>query len=516
MSPKKMAAVAAVAAMLLAGTACSAAKQNPGQAANAAGPARNGGTLVVAQAFDPDPSSFLKTAIGNIATEYAVFETLTLIDPQTAEPKGVLATSWDLAPDGKSMTVKLRDDVTFHSGRKLTAADVIFTLDKVKDPAVGAANQKIAAQITSAQAKGDDQVELTFAKPLPNIFDLFETMPILNKDSYADYAAGKKVDGTGRFEWKSWTPGGKIELAKYAKYRDAGNTHLDAIEINVIKDPTALGSAVRSGRAQYALGLPPVDARSLGAQQGFALVKSGGAAIDLGLNVTKPPFDNKSVRQAVQYAIDRGRIVQQVEGGNGEASSVPWRTSTIGYDATVAGHYKYDQAKAKQLLAEAGVAPGTAFDVAMGDQPESQAIFQIVKNNLAAVGLNAKPVVLAIPDYEQKLATRSFATTAVLMQASNGASPATAMVSRPELSASNNVTKFKSAEYSTLAQAVMTASSKADKEKALHDFDAYFVDQAFAVPLVTRPSNSVRSTSLNNIQPTQMGFLNLSQAWLSD
>ncbi len=519
MSLKKTAVAAAAAVVMLAGTACSAATQNAGQtgqAAQSAGPVHNGGKLVVAQAYDPDPASFLKTAIGNIVTEYAVLETLTLIDPQTAEPKGVLAKSWTLAPDGKSMTIQLRDDVTFHSGRKLTAADVAFTLAKAKDPAVGAANQKIAAQIAAVQVKSDDELALTFAKPLPNIFDLFETMPILNKDAYADYAAGKKVDGTGRFEWQSFTPGGKVELTKYAKYRDAANTHLDAIEVSIVKDPTALVSAIRSGRAQYGVGVAPVDARSLGTQQGFALLSSGGAAFHLGLDVTKPPFDNKSVRQAVQYAIDRDRIVQQAEGGKATAASLPWRPSTVGYDSARSGHYTYDPAKAKQMLAAAGVKPGTTFDVATADGPESLAIFQIVKNNLAAVGLEAKPVTMNVPDYQQKLATRTFRTAAVLMQASNGASPATAMVSRPELSAEQNITFFKTPQYSALAQAVSKASTKAAQEKALNDFDTYFLDQAFAVALITRPTLTVRSTSLNNIVATQMGFLNLGQSWLSD
>lgn len=520
MSLKKTAVAAAAAVAMLAGTACSAATQNTGQAAGqaaqSAGPVHEGGTLVVAQAYDPDPGSFLKTAIGNIATEYAVLETLTLIDAQTGEPKGVLAKSWTLAPDGKSMTLQLRDDVAFHSGRKLTAADVAFTLTKAKDPAVGAANQKIAAQIPAVQVKSDTELALTFANPLPAIFDLFETMPILNKDTYGDYAAGKDVDGTGPFEWKSFTPGGKVELTKYAKYRDAANTHLDAIEVNIVKDPTALVSAIKSGRAQYAIGVAPVDARSLGTQQGFALLSSGGAAFHLGLTVTKPPFDNKSVRQAVQYAIDRNRIVQQAEGGKATAASLPWRPSTVGYDSAQSGHYTYDPAKAKQMLADAGVKPGTAFEVSMGDNPETLAIFQIVKNNLAAVGLEAKPVVMTVPDYQQKLATRTFSTPAVLMQASNGASPATAMVSRPELSAEQNITFFKSPQYSALAQAVQKASTKPDRERALKDFNTYFLDEAFAVALITRPTLTVRSSSLNNIVPTQMGFLNLGQSWLSD
>jgi len=506
---------AAAAATMLASAGCSAATKQSNQSSGVAGAPRDGGTLVVAQAYDADPGSFIKTAIGNIVSEYAVFETLTRIDINTGEPTGVLAKSWTLAPDAKSMTITLRDDVTFHSGRKLNVDDVIFVLKKAQDPAVGAANQSIAAQISGMERKGDYELALTFKQPLPNIFDLFETMPILNKDSWADYAAGKHVDGTGRFEWKSYTPGGKIVLTKYAGYRDAKDTHLDSIEIEQISDATALTSAIRSGHAQYAVGVAPVDARSLSQQPGFAPITSGGSAFPLAIDVTKPPFDNKLVRQAIQYAIDRDRIVQQVEGGKAQASSVPWRSSTIGYDTAQAQQYSYQPDKAKQLLAEAGVKPGTSFDVVMGSNPEPAGIFQIVKNNLAAVGLDAKPVVLTLPQYEEKLATRSFNAPMVLMQAGNGLSPASAVVARPELMADNNVSRFKSPEYDKLVHAVTSASVRADQEKALHDFNAYFIDQAFAVPLIIRPTLTVRSSSLNNVTATQMGFLVLGESWLS-
>jgi len=146
------------------------------------------------------------------------------------------------------------------------------------------------------------------------------------------------ASGTGRFEWKSYTPGGKIVLTKYADYRDAENTHLDTIQIDVIGDPTALVSAVRSGRAQYAVGVPPVDARSLSQQPGFERVTTGGSAFPIAFDVTKPPFDNKIARQAVQYAIDRDRIVEQAEavrarpracrGGRRPSGTTPRRPGT--------------------------------------------------------------------------------------------------------------------------------------------------------------------------------------------
>lgn len=507
-------AAGAAGAAVLASAACSAAQQGSVGHAASAGPVHDGGTLVVAQTSDADPGSFLKTSIGNILSEYAVLETLTRIDTRTGKPQGVLASSWTLAKDGKSMDIKLRPGVTFHSGRELTVDDVIFTLKKVQDPKTGAANQAIAGQISGMTAKNDHELVLTFKKPLPNIFDLFETMPILNKDTYGDYAAGKNVDGTGRFAWKSWTPGGKIVLTRYAKYRDAKDTHLGTIEIDIIKDPTAMTAAVRSGRVQYGVGMAALDTRSLSEQPGYALVTSGGSAIPLAFDVTKPPFDDKRVRQAIQYAIDRDRIVRQVEGGQAQATSLPWRTSTPGYDATQAKRYTYQPAKAKQLLAQAGVKKAS-FDMVVLNRPESTGIFQIVKNNLAAVGLTAKPVILAAADYDGRIAKGDMGTPAFLMLASNGLSPASAVVNRPELLPKGNPEHFQSPEYTRLVTAVTDASTDAGQQKALKDYDAYFTDQAFAVPLITRPTFTVRTNTVNGIGSTQMGFLDVSRAWLS-
>ncbi|WP_433172571.1 ABC transporter substrate-binding protein [Actinoallomurus sp. CA-150999] len=501
-------------AAVLVSTACSAAQQGAVGKSTAAGPVRDGGTLVVGQSSDADPGSFLKTSIGNILSEYAVFETLTLIDPRTGQPHGVLASSWTLAKDAKSMDLKLRDDVTFHSGRKLTADDVIFTIQKAQDPKTGAANQSIAGQISHLEKKGDDELTLTFKQPLPNIFDLFETMPILNKDTYGDYAAGRNVDGTGRFVWKSWTPGGKIMLGKYANYRDAKNTHLDAIEIDIIKDPTAMTAAVRSGRVQYGAGMAALDSRSLSGQAGYALVTSGGSAIPLAFDVTKPPFNNKTVRQAIQYAIDRNRIVQQVEGGQATATNLPWKPTTVGYDAAQAKQYTYQPDKAKQLLAQAGV-KNTSFDMVTLNTPEATGIFQIVKNNLTAIGLNPRPVALAAADYDARIAKKDMGAPAFLMQASNGLSPASAVLNRPELLPKGNLSHLQDPEYGRLVDAVTKATAGTDQQKALKDYDAYYIDQAFAVPLIIRPTLTVRSAAVNGITPTQMGFLDVSRAWLS-
>lgn len=499
----------------LGSTACSSAVKQQEQKSSAGSDVQpqDGGTLQVAQTSDADPGSFLKTSIGNILSEYSVLETLTRISSKTGKPEGVLAKSWKTAPDGKSMTLTLRKGVTFHSGDPLTAKDVVFTLKKVKDPSTGAANQAIAEDITKVKAVDDQKVQLEFARPLPGIFDLFETMPILNPATYAKYSAGKVVDGTGPFKWKSWTPGGKIVLTKYDNYRDAKDIHLDKIVINIIPDPTAVVSAVRSGRVDYAVGLGARDAQALSKQSGYNLITTGGSAIPLGFDVEQKPFDDKRVRQAAQYAIDRDRIIKQVESGQGNATSLPWKTSTVGYDKKQANHYTYNPKKAKKLLREAGVTKAS-FKMVTLNTPEAKGIFQIVQNNLDAVGLHAKAVTLSATEFDARIAAQDMKTPAFLLLASNGLSPASAVLGRAELLAHKNPEHFSSPQYTKLVEKVSSATTESAQVKALSDYNAYFLDQAFAVPVITRPSLSVSTDTVHGITGTQMGFIDLRHAWV--
>jgi peptide/nickel transport system substrate-binding protein len=491
------------------------ASSAPASSAQASSQGKTGGTLVVAQSVDASPKSFLSPALGNILTEYSVFETLTLTDVDTGQPKPVLAKSWTTSSDGLQMAIQLRDDVTFHDGRKMTSADVLYTLQQVQDPAVSPQGAPLASNIASMKANGDYEVDLTFKKPMPNVFDLFEIMPIVDKNTFANIGAGKVVNGTGPYMWKSWTPGGEIVLQKYPQYRDAAHTALDTIDINIITDPTAELAALQSGRVQYAFGLTALNATTLAKQSGYALLKTGGASFPICFNTTTAPFDNKSVRQAVQYAIDRDRIVAQAESGEATATDLPWKATTLGLDPSQSTQYTYQPDKAKQLLAAAGVKSGTSFNMVTLNTPEVVAIMQIIKNNLAAVGLNANVQALSDSDFNERVSKVDMGAPVFLLQAGSAFSPVTQVQIRPELLASGNTEHFQTAEYTSLVNALTSAVSPSQEQTALHAYAAYYLDQAFCVPVVSRQTLSVRSTSVDGIVGTSYGFINLSNAYLT-
>ena len=467
--------------------------------------------LVAAQPLDVEPSSFLKTTFGNILAEYAVFETLTLISPESGEPEGVLAESWTIAPDQLSMNIVLRDDVTFHSGKKFTADDVIFTLETVQDPAEGAANQVIAANITGMEKISDTELELTFATPEVSMFDLFESMPIVNSESYADNAAGEVVDGTGRFVWDSWTPGSTVELAKYDDYRDADTTELDGIEIQVIADASAMLSAVRSGAVNYAIGLPAADSTVLAEDPAFALVKTGGSSSSVAFDVTQAPFDNPDVRQAIAYAIDRDRINEQVYGGESRATDLFWKEASPGYDEEQSNFYDYDPDTAADMIAAAG-ATGTSFEILAVNDPATLGTFEILQNSLAEIGLTATVTSVDSADFDERKASGQMGAPVFLLGATESQSPGATLQTRLELRATDNLTGFESPEYTSLIEAVTTATEPDAIRAALVAYNDYFLDAAFVLPIVQSQNISVRSADVDGIGGTQAGFIRLDTA----
>jgi peptide/nickel transport system substrate-binding protein len=488
--------------------ACSGSGQDPDDGA------ADGETLVAAQPIDLDPGSFLKTSFGNILSEFAVYETLTLNSPETGEPEGVLAESWEIAADQLSMDIVLRDDVTFHSGKKLTADDVVFTLETVQDPAEGAANQVIAAEISEIEKVSDTEIHLTFAEPTVGMFDLFESMPIVNSDSYADNSSGEVIDGTGRFVWDSWTPGSKVELSKYEDYRDADNTQLGGIEIQVIADASAMLAAVRSGAVDYAIGVPASDTEVLVEDPAFALVKTGGLSSSLALDVTKPPFDDKNVRQAVAYAIDRDRINDQVYGGQSRATDLFWPVNSPAYDETQSDFYGYDPEKAAELLAEAGV-DGASFEILAINDPATLGVFQIVQSGLAEVGLDATVTAVDSADFDERKANGEMGTPAFLLGNSEAQSPASTLQTRPELRATDNITHFESPEYTALVDGVTSSVDPDDTRAALLDYNEYLLDEAFVLTIVQSQNISVRSSDVDGIGGTQIGFIRLDTAYFA-
>ena len=320
-----------------------------------------------------------------------------------------LAKSWDIAPDGKSMTLYLRDDVKFHDGTQFNAAAVKYNLEAQIATPVGKTNLRT---VTSVDVINDYTVKLNFSEfsAVVVIYNLAAQEGIMasptalqQKATAETLATGLHTVGAGAFKFGSWTQGLTTKMVKWDGYYRKGLPYLDAIQYTAIADPVTRTMAFRSGQGNWLNNISITDAAGL-EKEGYLISVNKfyymNSYFPDGANADSP-WSNVKVRQAFEYAIDREAIAKvsgQYSGkyGTGGAKSVYQLAvpEDSFYNKDLAPRL-YNVDKAKQLLTEAGFPNGftTSIYVQSGmplDVP------QLMQGYLAAVNIKAE-----IVPYEQ-------------------------------------------------------------------------------------------------------------------
>lgn len=500
---QRLIAVGIVVSALLAGCA---------PAADGADPAPvEGGTLQVAAAADAQPQFAMANRAGNWSWRRLVLESLVELD-KGGQPQPLLATSWDYDESRTLLTLELRDDVTFHSGRAFTADDVVFSLEQVQDPANASQLVGIAKNIASVTATGDHQVEVQLAAPSDSMFDLLDLTPVVDADTWAQAADGKEIVGTGPFTWEEWSPGVSLSLGANADYWGEG-PQLDGVEISVISDATALQSALKSGTADVAIGMAQSDVQLLADDDAYELAEAGGVFYPFGLDVQQAPFDDPAVRRALGYAIDRDRIAKQVFGGDASGANLWWTPGSPGYPDALASTYGYDPEKARQLLAEAG-ASGASINIVYANMPVMKSLFEIVQNNLSEVGLTVSGEALDLPEYDKRQVDGTIGQSFLLLHGMVGFSTATIIDAMPSIRATNP-SHFAAPEYEELKAAVRGADD-ATRAAAIEALSEYMLDEAFNFIIAVAPQYHVHSADVKGLRVVSLGSLVATTAHVED
>ncbi|MEV8251361.1 ABC transporter substrate-binding protein [Microbacterium sp. NPDC076768] len=503
-----LAAVAGIAAFTIALAGCQSAVDR--DTTGSAEPIE-GGTLSVAQSGDMQPRNLMAARAGNATWASNVFETLTTYDDNT-EPQPMLATDWTLADDGMSMQITLRDDVTFHSGKAMTADDVKFSIETSADPSYNAQVGYIARSFTAVTVSSPTELTIEFSAPTANIFDFFEQTYIVDSETIAGLADGSEVVGTGPFTFESWSPGSEAKLARFDGYWGE-KPYLDAIDIAIITDSTAMLNAVRSNRTQVSSGMNAVDVQTLSSNSAYTIINSASAAYPFGVDTTVAPFDNKAARQAVQYAIDRERIADQIFGDAGQVTNLFWDASTPDYPADLENFYTYDTDKAKALLAEAGAA-GSDVEITVIGLPSNTGVAEIIRNNLEEVGLNPVITVQDPQTWDQNQVAGELGQSFLPLHGLNGFGPSTLLNVLPSLR-EGNPSKFWPAEYVELRDALATASD-AENADALYTLTEYILDEAFTGVIVQSAGQIVESSEVQEMDYTSRGYLQAGAAFIEE
>ncbi|NRF93345.1 glutathione ABC transporter substrate-binding protein [Paenibacillus frigoriresistens] len=373
-------------------SACSSSSKSSGTENQAAVEPKD---LVVALGAEPtilDPQDS-NDALSNNATELLFDKLVTLDKEGKIVPQ--LAKEWSTSTDGKKMTFKLREGVKFQDDTPLNAEAVKFTFDRVLNKENKLNRYSFYSEfIDKVNADSEYQVSFDLKFPFGPALTYFAQAAgaIHSPKNLKEQGKniGKAPVGAGPFKLKEWVPGTKVVFEANPNYW-AGKPKVKTITFKPVPENASRSIMLETGEADVISPVVPTDVERLkGNDKVNVLVSPSSRTLEFPLNTTKAPFNDVRVRQALNYAVDKETIVKKVLSGYGKVSEAAIAESIVGYSSV--GVYPYDPEKAKQLLAEAGVKPGTKIMLwtPEGRYLMDRQIAEFVQGNLQAVGFTVE------------------------------------------------------------------------------------------------------------------------------
>ncbi len=324
------------------------------------------------------------TALNTRIINNILFDGLTKIDDESYQPKPDLAESWTVSPDKREYVFRLRNGVVFHDGSPLTARDVRFSLEVVchRDNVRAAdlyfrsyAQIRGCKEYHEGKAEGVEGIEEVDSHTLrvrltePNAAFLLSAAvtAVLPHARYHDipvkalpqHPLSRAPIGTGPFSFVEWREGDRLVLKANPRYF-LGKPKLDGLVIRFIQDPATRFIEFKNGGLHFAFLSPAPLEDFVAAGRDSRLVGKSYAGIwnrFFAVDLTNPLFTDIRIRQALNYAFDRRRILKEVWGDHGRISNGPFTPGSSAFNTQIAAA-EYDPARARALLADAGWRPG--------------------------------------------------------------------------------------------------------------------------------------------------------------
>src|SRR5216684_4103806 len=322
---------------------------------------------VINAVIQPEPPGLMLAMIQNGPTQMVsgnIFEGLLRYSPKL-EPLPGLAESWTVSEDAKVYTFKLKPGVTWHDGKPFTSADVLFSLEFLRQFHARARNNLL--QVEKVEAPDDLTVVFTLKQPFGPFLGIFEvgSLPMVPKHLYegTDYKTNPYNNapiGTGPFMFKEWQKGSFIRLVKNPNYHIKGKPYIDEIYWQVIPDAAARSVAFETGKVDVLPGgsVENFDVPRLSKLKDVCVTGAGWEFFSplawMWLNNRAGPTSNKKFRQAVMYAIDRNFAKDVIWNGLGKVATGP-SASTIKFYTDDVPKYDFNPTKAKALLQDVGI-----------------------------------------------------------------------------------------------------------------------------------------------------------------
>lgn len=484
----------------------------------AAGDEKMGGVLVFGRSGDSvglDPGR--ETDGESFYGSTAVFDTLVEFELGQTAVKPALAETWEVSDDGLTYTFSLREGVKFHDGTLFNADAVVFSFERqfIEDhpyydlgPWKYWGYMDMSNIVESVTALDEYTVEFKLQKvEAPFIANLaMDFAAIVSPTAVAKYGEDFKNNpvGTGAFKFVSWQKDDNIVFERNADYW-GGPVYLDRLILKVIPDATARWLALQKGEVDLIDFPSNEDIPAMRAADGIQLIQQAGLNVGyLALNTSKKPYDNKLVRQAMNYAIDRQEIIDGVYGEAGQVAKNPIPPGMWSYNDDIEA-YPYDPEKAKALLAEAGYADGFttelwAMPVARPYNPNARKIAEIMQAQLAKVGVEAEIVSYEWGTYLDKTDSGEHQAAMLGWTGDNGDPDNFLWVLLSEPAATppaGNIAFWKNAEFTDLIREAKETADQAVRTELYREAQEVFHEEA---PWVTIAHSVVTVPAKDSVQ----------------
>ena len=492
--------------------------------ASAAGNILRWGTDSEPTGFDPHTNS----EEASLRVMNQLYETLIEVDADMTF-YGQLAESWEI-PDETTYVFHLRQGVKFHSGREMTADDVVYTFDRIlgKTEAgdIGALGSKASyyGGVTAVEALDTYTVQFTLAEPNAAFLSTLTSNygAIVDKDVIEENGDLMRADGgTGPFTLGEWLPDNYVTITKFSDYWDADRVQLDGITYFLIGDEAARLAALRTGEIDFA----SLSATNIAAAEKEANLNvisyQTNDYIALGCNLSTPALQDINVRQALSYAMDRDAIINVVFGGQAvPCSMVPPGLGHWSLDVSDMELYQTNVEKAKELMEAAGYNDGNrlTLKVAAGLMDSIRQAAVVLQQQLAEIYIDLEITNLESGEYVDiwgKMSTPEAGFDLMIVNDGAGTDPNRSISFFFGTGASANVFGFSNERVDGLCAQGIATTDESKREEIYNEAQLICIEDCTKICIASPMKYFVTASYVEGFAPSSADASNFRDTYLA-
>ena len=481
----------------------------------AQGPPKRGGTLRVATVDKPvnmDPG--YAQLYSSLQIYQNVYSKMVYVDEAGQFIPG-LAKAWKQEND-KSWLFDLVDNAVFHNGEPFTSKDVVYTFTRLLDAKNKLPMRVFFSPVEGVEAVGPHQVRFHLSRPFgPLLAMLSQATEVVNEKALKEKDPKLVPVGTGPYKLVEWVKDDHVTLERWEKYHRPGRPYVDKIIFYAPADDTVRLTGLQTGRYNWIQTVPPQRIPEL--ERGRDPKSSAGRPylpFFLMLNATKPPFNDKRLRQAMAWAIDRAEIVKLVYFGSHVVTAEPtpepspWAT---GVNAHAGGP---DLTRAKQLLADAGAGSGLTVSYLVKSQvPVLVKTGEILREQLKKIGITLEVQPLESGQYFEAMVGKKYDIAAAWWSVT--VDPDMFYAPLQHSSSGWNFTGFKSEEADRRIEAFRFNPSPAARKKMYPELVRWFQEEGSLIVFSNEIQRYWMKPNVHNAGPLPSLELRFEDSWIA-